>query len=128
MSLRDKIMPISWSWREGEYIDFWSGPHFLSGVLLGFVGYLVPLPFSEVFLLVLALLIIYEMWEAAIEIGEYLENSVLDVVLAIFGFIGAYRLSEMYLTDEVVLVFSGILALALALLATVGWQAYLQRG
>lgn len=126
MSLRDKLRPISWSWREGRYFDFWSISHFFSGVLLGLIGYLSPLSFSDVFLFMLVFLIVYEMWEGMVRIGEAIENRVTDVVLGALGFVGAYRLSEMYLARTEVFISAAFVAVALVLLVVVGWRSYVR--
>jgi hypothetical protein len=74
-------------WREGEYLDLWSVPHFLSGALLACFVYLLHLPFWYATLLATILLIAYEVFEHMIEIDETVWNRRLDVVVGLTSFV-----------------------------------------
>jgi hypothetical protein len=63
--------------REGKYLDLWSIPHFLVGVLLWLVG------LDLVWVTVLA--VTWEIIEATSRVHEYPTNRVMDVVLAVAG-------------------------------------------
>lgn len=69
-----------------KYIDFWSAPHFLFGVLLGQVSraFQVSLIFTGIAVVLVAIL--WEIFERIENIPEEKSNGIVDVVLAIFGF------------------------------------------
>ena len=62
---------------EGKYVDLWSVPHCIGGVLLGLVG--VPLG------VVVAIAAVWEIVEIAARTREYPANRVIDVALAAAG-------------------------------------------
>ena len=74
-------------WREGEYLDLWSVPHFLSGALLACILYLLHLPFPITVALATILLIAYEIFEIKVGIEESNWNRRLDVVVGLTSFI-----------------------------------------
>jgi len=75
-------------WREGEYLDLWSVPHFLSGALLACFIYLLHLPFLYATLLATLLLVAYEVFEIyVLDIHESEWNRNLDVVVGLASFI-----------------------------------------
>lgn len=74
-------------WREGEYLDLWSVPHFLSGALLACLVYLLHLDFWYAVILAAVLLIAYEIFEIWAGIWETFWNRNLDVVVGLTSFI-----------------------------------------
>ena len=74
-------------WREGEYLDLWSVPHFLTGALIACLVYLLHLPFWYAVLLATVLFIGYEVFEHIIEIEETVWNRRLDVVVGLASFV-----------------------------------------
>jgi hypothetical protein len=62
---------------EGAIVDWWSIPHFMSGLMLGIVG--VPL------LDIVGIAIAWEIIELTSHIDEYLPNRFADLALAITG-------------------------------------------
>lgn len=74
-------------WREGEYLDLWSLPHFLSGALLACFVYLLHLSFFYAIVLAIVLLIAYEIFEVKVGIYETAWNRILDVVVGLISFI-----------------------------------------
>jgi hypothetical protein len=90
MKIQDELKKLAARkdiWREGEYLDFWSVPHFLSGALLACLVYLFHLSFWYATLLAAVLLIAYEVFEHMIEIDETVWNRRLDVVVGLASFI-----------------------------------------
>jgi hypothetical protein len=65
--------------KELRYVDWWSVPHFLSGVLLAMFGIGVAW--------VAALAIAWELIEITAAVDEYPTNRVVDVVLALAGWL-----------------------------------------
>jgi hypothetical protein len=78
--------------RERKYVDLWSIPHAIGGVLLGLFGVGV--------LWVLALTVWWEVAESWSRVFEHVTNRVTDVVIAVAGCVGA----ELVLTGAVRLV------------------------
>ena len=62
---------------EREYIDWWSIPHFMTGVLFGVFG--VPLAY------VVAIAIVWEIVEIFAHADEYPTNRIMDLLLAALG-------------------------------------------
>lgn len=62
---------------EGTYVDWWSVPHFVGGVLLGLIG--VPLVYA------FAIAIVWELVEILAHAREHPANRIVDVVLAVAG-------------------------------------------
>ncbi len=62
---------------EGTYVDWWSVPHFVGGVLLGLLG--VPLVYA------FAIAIVWELVEILAHAREHPANRVVDVALAVAG-------------------------------------------
>lgn len=78
--------------RERKYVDLWSIPHVIGGVLLGLFGVGV--------VWVLALTVWWEFAESWSRVFEHVTNRVTDVVIAVAGCVGA----ELVLTGAVRLV------------------------
>lgn len=62
---------------EGTYVDWWSVPHFVGGVLFGLVG--VPLVYA------VAIAIVWELVEILAHAHEEPANRIVDAVLAVAG-------------------------------------------
>lgn len=79
---------------EGKYIDFWSIPHVLSGVLAFLGAKLLDVDLWLGFAISFVLMIAWEFFEDFVEIHEFITNRVGDVVTGIIGFWGTYYLFE----------------------------------
>ena len=78
-------------WGEGRYIDLWTIPHVLAGVLLG--GYLYWFGVSLLInITITAILVIsWEFFELyCLGVHEHLTNSLTDILVALIGFIITY--------------------------------------
>lgn len=73
MSIALRSRPDDWG-REGKYLDPWSIPHFMTGVLFGLLGIGA--------FWVVAIAITWELVEVFSRIDEHLTNRAVDVVLA----------------------------------------------
>lgn len=71
---------------EGKYVDWWSIPHFVTGVLFGLIG--LPL------LYVTGIAVAWEIVEIYAQTPEYPTNRATDVVLAIAGWALANALAS----------------------------------
>lgn len=80
------------AWREGEYLDLWSVPHFLSGMVVAFALFFLGFEARSAFVIAFLLLVGYEMFEAIVKIEETRWNRVLDVVVGMVSFTPTFLL------------------------------------
>jgi hypothetical protein len=109
-------------WREGEYLDLWSVPHFLSGSLLACFLYLLHLDFWLTFLIATVLLILYEVFEHFADIDETVWNRRLDVVVGLTSFTPTFLFIQNWEFINV-LYFGLAVGLPDAYLSYLGWYA-----
>lgn len=109
-------------WREGAYLDLWSVPHFLSGLVLGLALFFTGLPLVYAFVSALVLLVLYEMWEAWVQIEETRWNRVLDVVVGMTSCTLALIYAPVLTFDQVVFVCVTAVLLDIGLSYS-GWRA-----
>jgi len=79
-------------WREGDYLDLWSVPHFLSGMAVAFTLFFTGFATNAAFIIAGLLLIAYEMFEVIAKIEETRWNRVLDVVVGMTSFTPTFLL------------------------------------
>lgn len=108
-------------WREGEYLDLWSVPHFLSGMCVGFLLFFLDFDFRSAFIIALLMLIAYEMFEVIAQIEETRMNSFLDVVVGMSSFLLTFIYAPHFPPEKVLLVF-GIALVTDAILSFFGWR------
>ena len=86
MQLRNGRLVRTDMWREGEYLDLWSVPHFLSGMAvalgLAILGLTLPVATAVAFVMLVA----WEFFEYFADIEEGRMNSMMDVVVGMFSF------------------------------------------
>jgi hypothetical protein len=109
-------------WREGEYLDLWSVPHFLSGMIVGFALHFLGFALNAAFTIAFLLLVAYEMFEVIAQIEETRWNRVLDVVVGMTSFAPTFLLTPHVREPYVIIVFVTVAALD-AVLSFFGWQA-----
>lgn len=109
-------------WREGEYLDLWSVPHFLSGALLACFIYLLHINFFYSIILATILLTAYEIFEIKIGIWETDWNRRLDVIVGLTSFIPTILLISDWDFLEV-FVFGLFLSVIDGTLSFIGWSA-----
>ena len=90
-------------WAEGKYIDFWTIPHLLTGIILvGLLNWL-RIDFWPNFLISSIIIVGWEFFELHIlNIHEHLTNTIMDVVTGIFGFLFMYGLIIKYSIDLII--------------------------
>lgn len=79
-------------WREGEYLDLWSVPHFLSGMAVAFALFFLAFTGKAAFVIAFLLLVAYEMFEVIAKIEETRWNRILDVVVGMASFTPTFLL------------------------------------
>ncbi|MFA6414491.1 MAG: hypothetical protein WC217_01975 [Candidatus Paceibacterota bacterium] len=115
-------------WQKGRAFDLWSIPHFLFGILMAFLPYLVGISFLTALALTLILAMLWEVYEKFVDIKETVQNSLLDIILPIVAFTLTSYVLRIYAfrSDEIVV---GAVAVGLLYLFTnvSGWLAYRRR-
>lgn len=109
-------------WREGEYLDLWSVPHFLSGMGVGFTLFFLRFDTVAAFVIAFLLLVAYEMFEVIAHIEETRWNRILDVVVGMVSFAPTYLLAPILETSVALSVFAVVLMLD-GVLSFFGWSA-----
>jgi len=121
--MKDVTPFVSFGWREGRLIDFWSFVHFLSGILLAIILMThLHLSFLWSIISTFFLLILWEMFELIMGIGEHLSNRVSDVAVGCIGFLCTFYFLPM--TDNRLLI---LIVLVMFLLDILGMRAYIAR-
>ncbi len=108
-------------WREGDYLDLWSVPHFLSGMLVAFGLYFTGFEFRSAFIIAFLLLVAYEMFEVIVQIEETRWNRTLDVVVGMLSFTPTILLLPQMGRIQA-LTLCAVVALADGVLSFLGWR------
>jgi hypothetical protein len=114
-------------WSHGEYLDYWSFVHFLTGVTLGIFAILVSSQYFLSFIFIIILLIFYEWIEMLVKVAEGFKNMFLDIIVGGLGSALSIFLLPLFLSSKNML---GILSLAIILnlmLVYGGWNNFLHR-
>lgn len=109
-------------WREGEYLDLWSVPHFLSGMVVAFTLFFFTYEANAAFVIAFLLLVAYEMFEVIAQIEETRWNRVLDVVVGMASFTPTFLLLPSIPTTWAIIAFIIIVAVD-SVLSYFGWLA-----
>lgn len=108
-------------WREGDYLDLWSVPHFLSGMVVAFALYFFGFEARSAFVIAFLLLIAYEMFEVIAEIDETRWNRTLDVVVGMVSFTPTFLLAPQMGVELALYVFICVTC-ADGVLSFLGWR------
>jgi uncharacterized membrane protein YjjP (DUF1212 family) len=73
-----------------NFIDFWSVPHFMAGVVSALVAVVFVLSPVPMFFATFVLAILWELFEARFKLGEVLWNVGSDIVLPLIAFLIIY--------------------------------------
>ncbi|MBI5456143.1 hypothetical protein HY969_00170 [Candidatus Kaiserbacteria bacterium] len=109
-------------WREGEYLDLWSVPHFLSGIMTALGLYLLNFRGISAFVIAFLIFVVYEMFEVIAKIEETRMNRALDVVVGMVSFAPAFFLSAGFSQTQLWFTFSAVTILD-GTLSYFGWLA-----
>lgn len=110
-------------WKEGEWLDLWSVVHFLSGMSIGFVFYLLHLGAIASVVIVLLALTSYEMWEKIVGIEETPINRAMDVVVGMVSFLPVFFFLAPILSQPLFISTFGAVLTANVVLSIFGWRA-----
>ena len=113
-------------WEEGKYLDMWSVSHFLSGLLIASVLFLLGIAFVPALVIATVLFVLYELFEVVVHIEESFTNRFMDVVVDVVGFLFAtYFFVIIEKPPSIPLLF--VLLLALIFLEVWGFTAWKKR-
>lgn len=125
--MNEKKVKRDW-WQKGRAFDLWSIPHFLFGILTGFLPPLTGMSTPTALALTLILALLWELYEKFVDIKETVQNSLLDVILPIVAFILTSYVLHIYTFHYDNLVVVAIAVLALYAFTNIsGWLAYRRR-
>jgi hypothetical protein len=84
-------------WAEGHYIDLWTIPHILAGILLCGYLYWLNVPLLINISITAVIVISWEFFEFHfLGVHEHLTNSLTDIIVALIGFIITHALILKY--------------------------------
>lgn len=113
------------TWR-GKYIDLWTVPHVISGVVIAYLIYFANITFSIGFWIALSIGIGWELFERITRLSrtEAFTNSLGDIVTAQLGFVVAFLLLQKFNSPgaEGVVIF--ILCTIFGILCLLGYRAF----
>src|SRR3989344_1261963 len=92
-------------WREGDYLDLWSVPHFLSGIAVAFSLYFFGFATNAAFIIAFLVLVAYEMFEVIAQIEETRWNRILDIVVGMASFAPTFLFASMFPQTLMIAVF-----------------------
>lgn len=114
-------------WAEGKYIDLWSIPHVLSGIILFMIFQYLGMGFWFNFILATIIMTWWEFFEEHfMNVNEYITNKIMDVVTGIIGWLVIYFLIVYYGVSKIFPYFLITVAIYL-LLNFWGLSAHLNR-
>lgn len=108
-------------WREGKYLDLWSVPHLLSGIVVGLSLFFLHFSTSAALMIAFLLLVGYEMFEVIAKIEETRWNRSLDVVVGMVSCVPTFLIAPLLSRDEILSAFAVIL-IADCILSFLGWR------
>jgi hypothetical protein len=113
------------TWR-GTYIDLWTVPHLISGVIIGYLLYFFSVGFWVAFWIALSIGIGWELFERISELSrtEAYTNSVCDIIAAQAGFLAAYFLLEKFNSPSAEAPIIFILCAVFGILCLLGYRAF----
>ncbi len=109
-------------WAEGQWLDLWSVPHFLSGIALAFTIYFFHFEIAPSFVIGFILLVLYELFEVVAKIEETPTNRIMDVVVGMTSFTPTFLLAPRVSPSQLIFIFGIILTIDI-ILSTLGWSA-----
>lgn len=110
------------AWREGKYLDLWSVPHFLSGMVVALPLYFFEFDIRSASIIAFLIFVAYEMFEVIAKIDETRWNRILDVVVGMVSFTPTFLLAVLLTRDQIIVMFVVIAAVDIVL-SVFGWRA-----
>lgn len=113
------------TWR-GTYIDLWTVPHLISGIIIGFLIYFFHISFSVGFWIALCIGIGWELFERITRLSrtEAYTNSVSDIIAAQLGFCASFYLLQRFNNPSLEAAVVTILCALFGVLCLLGYRAF----
>lgn len=113
---KQRSIPVKYRiWKEGRYLDLWNLPHFIIGVLLGFILISYNVSFANSLLIVFFIKLAWEIYEHLHVVKETIPNKILDVLTGVLGFLSIYIFSLQHQLNFIGFVFVVIIEIILGL-------------
>jgi len=129
MTMLEHILSTRAYWA-GQWVDLWSIPHTLFGVMVAFIAVLIGVRLVIAFGAAAALAAFWEVFERVSGVGhtEAPTNSLMDMVLALIGFGLGVLILRRIKSEDGRRVFIAIVAVIWGLSNFLGWLAYTHYG
>jgi hypothetical protein len=124
-TLNTKIKKEFYLWAEGKHIDFWSVNHTLAGGVIAGSTIFLNFSFWLSVAILLSLTIIWEIYETVKNIHETTKNRVIDVIVAVIGYILMYIVMNAEILNNVILF--TVITISFVTLNILGNMAYRKR-
>ncbi len=113
------------TWR-GKYIDLWTLPHIISGVVIGYLLYFFNVSFGVGFWVALSVGIGWELFERITRLSktEAYTNSLGDIVAAQVGFVAAFYLLQKFNSPSTENIVIFVLCAVFGVLCLLGYRAF----
>ena len=110
---------------EQAYIDLWSIPHFIIGVIIAFGSVFLGISHLNGFIIAVVITIGWEIFEYVFKIPELFTNRIMDILVALIGFgIVIWAIKHFDLSDKSIQVWLTIVIVIFLLTNIIGWLAY----
>jgi len=110
---------------EGAFIDMWSIPHFLTGVVIALVLVLLNTTFLTGFLITLFIATGWELFEITFKIYEIPTNSIVDIILSLIAYSLFFYIPRWFSLDsKSTSILLYIMIVIFIILMILGWVAY----
>jgi len=123
--LKEEIKKEFHLWAEGNYIDFWTVNHILAGAVIAGVSVLSYVPLLTSVIVLFALTITWEIYETVKNIHETVKNRIIDVIVAVIGYVLMYFVMNAEILNNVILF--TIITVSFVTLNILGNMAYRKR-
>jgi len=113
------------TWR-GKYVDLWSIPHVISGIVIAYLVFFAGIKFDVGFWIALSIGIGWELFERVTRLSrtEAYTNSLGDIVCAQIGFVAAFLLLQKFNSPAAEGVIIFILCAIFGILCLLGYRAF----
>jgi len=74
---------LSWSWKDGSVLDFWTIVHSSWGIVIGVLAHFFGYSFKKTVLIGVIFTVGWEVFEVAVGVEEVFFNRVFDILLAL---------------------------------------------
>jgi len=121
-----KRLIVTDSWLGGTYFDWWMVVHFLGGFVIELGLLLFGMSVAASSLATFVLLVLWEVYERAVNIYEPRANQVIDIIFGVLGLVVGLQMFQLFdITSSTTIFF--IAALLWIILTIWGWKSWRKR-